>query len=258
VTYRSGVGTRALALIAGLTVAAVALPSHTALAGGRPYVFVQGAGAVPADGIEWENWIGTAESRDHSTESEWWTGPVIGVSERLELGVFAVLGQAYDPAAAANAGAFLDQLRTQLTWLPVDQGTWPVNVRVRGELGVPLNGEPITQTWLGVIASREFGPVDVTANGAGWLEWHGTHGNADHDLYGFAGAGSSIVVLPGLRAGGEAFFKRAARNQADHEYIAGPSLSYGHGRFWASSTNGLGLDDISPKRRVRLVLGVVL
>ena len=238
-----------------LAACSIALPAR---AGDRPHAFTQGTDSLPDGGLELENWFGVAHSRDGEAVWEWWTGPVIGVSDPLEMGFFAIFAQPQVTGTSGNAGMTLDSLRLQLSWKPFERGRLPVDLRVRGELGIPVAGERITTTWGSVIAGRNVGPVSLLANAGGWVEWAGKHGNGERHGYSQGGFGASIDATHGARIGGEIYGRRALHDQRDHEYIAGPSIAWGRGRIWASGTWGLGLDHLSPDRQVRVVIGAVL
>lgn len=241
-------------IVAGI---AVFLSAPGALAGGRPYSFLQGTQAVSDGGLELESWFGDIRPRDGDAPSEWewWLGPVAGVSDRLEVGTYAIFEQ---PAGSSSAGALtLSSLRLHATWQPVERGQWPVDVRLRAELGLPAGGERITSGWLTAIAGKDVGRLDVTANAGVWEEWRQHAGRLRTETYVQGGAGASLAIARGLRAGGELFGWRNVADSEDRELIAGPAIGYGQGRFWASATLGLGLDAGSPREHARLVMGLL-
>ena len=233
------------------------LAAGDARAGGRPYAFVQGTQAVSDGGLELENWFGDVRPRGGAPgDWEWWLGPVVGASDHVEVGLFGIFGQRAASSSSAGALSF-DSLRLQATWQPVDRGRWPVDVRVRAELGLPVGGERITSGWLGAIAGKDVGRLDVTANAGGWEEWTQQDGRTRASSYVQGGLGASLAIARGLRAGGELFAWRKVDDAHDHEYVGGPSIAYGQGRFWTAATAGFGIDPGSPRNHARLVVGLL-
>ena len=222
-----------------------------AQAGGRPYAFTQGVDTLPADSLELESWFGAETApAGGGTTWEWWLGPVVGLTDRLECGLFAVFEQ---PPAGAIA---LDELRLQVSYSLADKGTWPVDVRVRAEYGQPTTTNGPHTVWLLAIASRDFGIVNLTANAGIWVaaDLH-LGATTDNWWFGDYALGVSLAVVRGLRVGGEIFgdFHFATTN---HDHFAGPAVAYGQGRFWLSGAVGFGLTQQSDDRYGRLVLGL--
>lgn len=220
-------------------------------AGARPYAFTQGADALPTNEIELESWFGGLTFRgDAGTDWDWWLGPVAGITDRLEVGLFAIFEQ--PPGAPLE----LFELRLQTTVSFVDKGTWPVDVRLRAEYGLPVGAASHT-LWFLAIGSRDFGPVNVTANLGTWVAFDLPRAGGDRSTTGFYdySLGVSVEALRGLRLGGE-IFGDATYADPDRGHFAGPAGGYGRGRFWLSGALGFGLNDASPARYGRLVLGI--
>jgi hypothetical protein len=69
--------------------------------------------------------------------------------------------------------------------------------------------------------------------------------------YGYA-FGASYAVMPSLRIGAE-----SKGNYNDEKYYIGPTVSWSHGRVWASAGVVLGLTDKSDDMQARLIVGVL-
>ena len=229
----------------------VAVAVGQAHAGARPYAFTQGADALPPDEIELESWFSAQTFRgDEGTDWDWWLGPVVGVTDRLEVGLFAIFAQ------PAGEPLELFELRLQATVSFVDKGTWPVDVRVRAEYGLPV-GRLSHTLWLLAIGSRDLGAVNLTANLGVWLAFDLPRGGGERaDTWFFDYAlGASVEALRGLRVGGE-LFGDVTFSDPGAGHFAGPAAGYGRGRFWLSGAYGFGLNDASASRYGRLVLGI--
>jgi hypothetical protein len=223
-------------------------------AGPRPYAFTQGIDTLPPDELELESWFGATAARAGGTSWEWWLGPVVGLTDHLEAGLFAIFAQ----GAAAHDAIVLSSLRLQLSYALADKGAWPIDVRVRGELGQPVAADEGYSLWLLAIVARDVGPVNITLNAGTWVRFDELEEGASaretvgYFVYGLA---ASLAVAGGLRLGGE-LFGEGQLGGTEHEHCVGPSAAFGRGRFWLSGSLGLGIDDESPSRRGRLVLGL--
>lgn len=248
-------------------------------AGGRPYAFTQGVDSLPETGLELENWL-TEEKLAARTEPswEWWFGPVTGITDQLEAGLFVIL---VEPAQASpdtatpgptdEPGLGLAQLRLQVSYLLADRGAWPIDVRMRGEVGAPLarnSGGPAaealdkekTSIWYLVMASRDFGILNLTLNAGAWLEFEPeTKRSGEKEIeiepYVKGALGASVEALKGFRFGGE-LFGESVESFKGMSLLAGPALAFGHARYWLSAAVGFGLTDDSATHRGRLVVGV--
>jgi hypothetical protein len=228
-----------------------ALAAGSAHAGGRPYAFVQGVDTLAPDQLELESWFGAQVARDGGgTTWEWWLGPVVGLTDRLEAALFAIFDQ--PPAGALE----LSSLRLQLSYALADKGSWPVDVRLRAEYGQPtLSAGPHT-AWFLAIASRDLDALNITANAGAWIAFDMPVGlGTETRLFLDYGLAASIVVVRGLRAGAE-LFGDFRTGSPGHDHFAGPALAYGQGRFWLTGAVGFGLTDTSDSRYGRVVLGI--
>lgn len=226
-----------------------------AYAGARPYGFVEGIDSLPESTLELENWFGVQKPRAGGKASwTWWLGPVAGLTDQLEAGLFAIFRQAGSTStrpAPEVGGLELSSLRLQVTWLLAPKEEWPVDVRVRGELGQPIADDAFT-AWASVIAGKDLGPLNLTLNLGSWLRISKEDGVIPY-LDGSLGA--SIDTFGGLRVGAEVF----SSTELDEGTRAsvGPTLAYGTGRIWLSSHLGVGLTDRTAALRGRIILGVL-
>src|SRR5687768_8907453 len=98
----------------------------TARAGARPYGYLSGTSSLHEGGLEIENWLGHERgSGMESARWDWWTGPVAGITDRWESGLFLIGTQ----AAEQGSGLQLREIRWQVDYLLADRGAWPIDVR---------------------------------------------------------------------------------------------------------------------------------
>ena len=234
---------RCLVLAAAL---AALLPCRPAAAGPRPYAFSQGVDSLPDGTVELESWFSAEKPRSGFTGWDWWLGPVAGLTDRIEAGLFAIFEQP-PVAPGATSSVALSSLRAHASWLLADKGAWPIDVRLRAEYGQRVAAGTPNTGWFTAILSRDLGRVNLTANLGGYLEMAD-----DETVPYFVGSFGGTVELPaGFRLGGEIFSEKELKTGGENELWAGPSLAYGRGRFWLAATFGFGLTDDASQRRGR-------
>jgi hypothetical protein len=225
--------------------------SSLAAAAERPYAFVQGVETLPQGGLELENWFGASRSQGGPASWEWWLGPVVGITDHFEAGLFGIFLQ--PPAANESPGTLqLDSVRLQLSYALADRGVWPVDVRVRLEVGVPAGDDSLT-LWASIFAARDFGRLNLTANVVESVEIAKAN-NAVSPYFSY-GLGVSYAVIGALRVGGELYGQKDSTGDETWT-ILGPSVAFGIGRLWASASYGFGLTAESPQERGRIVFGL--
>jgi hypothetical protein len=223
--------------------------SAEASAGQRPYAFVQGADSLPQTSLELESWFGaTRASTSASNVWDWWLGPVVGVTDRLELALYAIFLQ-----LPADNDLSLRSFRLQGSYLLADRGSWPVDIRLRVEIGQPVGEHPYTG-WFWLIAARDFGRLNLTANASFWLSF--PTATTDFEQYVDYFAGASWQLLPGVRIGAELQGEAELGSDGNPATLAvGPSLAAGTGRIWAAASYDFALAHGSPSMG-RLVMGL--
>jgi hypothetical protein len=228
----------------------LALIPSRARAGDRPYAYVYGADSLPPTTVELENWFGDQEASRGVGDWEWWLGPVVGVTDWLEMGMFAIFNER--PVTTTSNGPLgLGSLRFVATWIPAEKAAWPVDVRVRLEYGQGIGARAST-AWLTVIASRDFGGLNLCLNVGPWL-FFGANGVSTYIDY---LAGVSYEMFRGIRLGVEFFGDSEIGGETS--MFAGPALSFGTGRVWVSASIGPGITSDSPSYHGRVIIGVAL
>jgi hypothetical protein len=231
--------------------AAVLFCASRAEAGVRPYAYIQGFDSLSEMTLELENWFSVRTNEDDVQKWDWWLGPVVGVTDRFEASLFAIFTQEVAPEGVEGTEPLMIQsLRLQLSYQLADKGAWPIDVRLRGEFGQPLDGGGHT-AWVSAIGSLDLGPLNFSPNLGVWVK-----NDPDELVWYFDyGLGASVEAVRGLRLGGEFFGTKIPGEP--NRMTAGPSLAYGFGRVWLSANVGLGITDASAPLRGRLVFGVL-
>jgi hypothetical protein len=222
----------------------------TASAGARPYAYVYGSDVLPQTSLELESWFSDQEAQPGVGSWDWWLGPVVGVTDWLEMGMFAIFGER--PVTLSGPTVIgLDSLRFVATFAPADKGVWPVDVRLRLEYGQGV-GPHSSTAWLTFVVSRDFGALNLALNIGPWLNF----ASSGLEVYVDYSAGASFEVFRGVRIGGEFFGD--AEVGGDNSMFVGPSLAVGTGRVWLSATVGPGLVSGGPTYHGRVIVGLAL
>ena len=242
---------RSLTLLGAL---AAFLFCRPAVAGPRPYAFSQGVDSLSDGTLELESWFSAEKPRSGAAGWDWWLGPVAGITDRIEAGLFAIFEQPAVSAPGATSTVALSSLRAHASWLLADKAAWPVDVRLRAEYGQRVAAGTPNTAWLTAIVSRDIGRLNLTANLGGYLEMAD-----DETVPELVGSFGSTIELPaGFRLGGEILTAKELKTGSSIELWAGPSLAYGRGRFWVAATFGLGLTDDTSHHRGRVLFGLTL
>src|SRR5437762_1543559 len=162
---------RCLVLAGGV---AALLPCRPAAAGPRPYACSQGVDSRPDGTVELESWFSAEKPRSGFAGWDWWLGPVAGLTDRIEAGLFAIFDQPPVSGPGVSSSVALSSLRAHASWLLADKGAWPVDVRLRAEYGQRVAAGTPNTGWFTAILSRDLGRLNLTANLGGYLEFADT------------------------------------------------------------------------------------
>src|SRR5262249_21779143 len=100
---------------------------------------------------------------------------------------------------------------------------------------------------IALIGSYETGRVHVLAQ-VGAL---GDFSRDDPEYESYPGIGAGVLVAGDLRVGGELYSELQFHTTEPSWAIAGPNLSWTHGRFWISGMYGIGVYGIKSAPRVQ-------
>jgi hypothetical protein len=207
--------------------------------------------------VELESWIGTDRSKDPKASAwEWWFGPVIALTDRLETSYFLVFDQEVLDDMNRATPFRLATFNVQFSYLVADPGTWPIDVRLSTEYRQAVASTAHSEVWLSAFIGRNFDSFNLLLNLGGYLEFE----DDEIEPYITYGLGTSYDVGKGLRIGAEVFGETEPGDHIKEEttLYLGPSVAYGKGRNWSAFSFGWGLSQGSMEYRSRLIIGVML
>lgn len=203
-------------------------PAH---AGERLFAWTYGAGTVPKGGIELEHYL-TAQTHggpeltdwEHQVELEY------GVSNRLELGVYAVAGQ------VGGGPLAFTKYKARFRYSLAPLGVWPVDVAVYGEY-VGYTGANERKIEEKVIIGKDVGKLALALNVTG--EQKLSEGPIEIVLEPTLGVGYHFASW--FSAGAEGKYEQVIGEGP--MFWAGPSahVSGEGGRFWWTVAGMYGL-----------------
>jgi hypothetical protein len=243
----------------------VLLTPVTAHAGRTFYGWLYGTEVVPDRGVELDSWIDQRNVQFASLgdrETTWGLAPVVGVADGLELAL-PVESKWYsedNPVPGFTSDAIVPRrygAELRYRFVAQDSQLAPF---VRAALKYDVTGALRPEANL--VLSYQRDRVHLLVD-AGFAADYSTtpafsRTNGDHHVEAFPGLGVSVRVVDELRFGAEAHVEWALdANENGHTWaIAGPNVSWTHGRFWMSAAYGFGVYGIHSAPR--LVWGIAL
>jgi hypothetical protein len=228
---------------------------RTADAGRSFYGWLYGTEVIPERGVELQTWV-QDESDKYSTRSqETWLGwgPLVGVTDQLELGLPVELEWAdvimltMPPSEKVSFTFKRFGIEARYRLAPADPIDAPplvplirfaVKRDVTARSTVRLEGDAVVSYQAGTVqALAGIGFTGDIASSASHLELH-------------PGAGISVLATGELRVGAEIYAELGLDSRSESWAIAGPNLSWSHGRFWFSGALGIGLYHVQVAPRV--------
>ena len=225
---------------------------RTADAGRTFYGWLYGTEVMPERSVELQTWILDESGKYGSSNKEtwlWW-GPLIGVTDQLELALPIELEWA---SVEIN-----DVIRTSFTFKrfgiearyrfassdPAEaKGLVPL-VRVAAKRDVIVRDSVRFEG--DVVVSYDLGPVNALVD-MGFIADLATS-NRHTEVR--PGGGISIQVANGLRLGAEAYSELSLDTHGERWATVGHNLAWTHGRFWLSGMFGIGVYHVRTAPRV--------
>ena len=237
---------RRLAVMA-LGLVSFAAPAH---AGRTHFGWLYGSEVIPERGVEIENWILEENKKGDAKvdETSFWWGPVIALTQHLEL---AISAEAADETSGVEFKRWGAEARYRLQSPdPIDAGPFATLFRIGAKRMIHdragVRGEA------DVVASYTAGRVITSVDLGGLIEH-----TPDSDHVEFRpGAGVSVRVVEDFRLGVETYAELVAKGEGTSWLVIGPTASLTHGRFWGAATLGIGVFGI--RDAPRLTFGVAL
>jgi hypothetical protein len=238
-----------------LTAALVAAPG-AAHAGRTFYGWLYGSEVMPERGAELQSWI-TEHNFENRVETNWLFGAQVGVTDQLELGFPLEIDWSRDTDPVTGAvtsvstrfARFGMEARYRfVTQDPEDAPALAPLVRV-GVKRLILDRDAV-QPEADFVISYESGVVQVLAD----LGFVAQLGPDVQEFQFRPGAGVSVLAVDDLRFGAEVLAE--LRSEGKSWVIAGPNVSWTHGRFWISGVFGIGLVQDRIKTAPRVQWGI--
>jgi hypothetical protein len=222
---------------------------RTADAGRSFYGWLYGTEVMPERGVELQTWIAEEDDKygTHSKETSLWWGPLIGITDQLELSlpIEAVWAIADGTGPSFTVKRFGIEARYRLASSdPVDAPALVPLIRVGVKRDVTVRDDVRVEADL--VASYEKGAVHAMID----LGFIGdVIPNQLHTELRPA-AGVSVRVDGELRLGAEVYSELSIDSRGESWAAAGPNLSWTHGRFWMSGAFGIGVYHVGVAPRV--------
>jgi hypothetical protein len=229
----------------------------SAYAGRTYYGWLYGTEVIPERGAELMTWVSEQNDQEpnHATETRWWIGPLIGITDQLELALPVQI--AWDRA---------DRVAPHTAW-----DRWGAELRYRFVTQDPVDAPPLApllrvalyrsildrEKWIpeaDFVVSFEQGRVQVLADLGAYAELVTCSGRSNCDSTHFEahpGAGFSVRATGDLRLGAEIHAELPLDHGGDGWAAAGPNLAWSHGRTWLSASYGIGFYGIRDAPKVQ-------
>lgn len=237
-----------------VAIAVIVIGHGNASAGRTFYGWLYGTEVMPERGVELQTWVLEKDNLGdgHKRETSVWWGPLIGVTDQLEL----ALPIEFEWTSLDGVGSSFTLRRFGVearyrfvTQDPENAPAFAPLLRVAVKRDVTTRDAVVAEADL--VASYESGPVHalVDLGVAGQIK----SGDAVFEVR--PGAGVSVKVTDELRLGAEGYFEYNLKEGAGENWAAvGPNMAWTHGRFWLSGAALIGIDNI--KFAPRFMFGV--
>jgi len=222
---------------------------RTAHAGRSFYGWLYGTEVLPERAVELQTWILETNGKEVSDGKEtsiWW-GPLIGVTDQLELSLPMELEWKQSDVAPASFTfkRFGLEARYRLVSSdPVDAPAFAPLLRVAVKRDVTVRDSVIVEGDL--VASYEVGALHALAD----LGAVGVLTSDDQVWQVRPGAGVSFALTSELRGGAEVYAELHLDSKSESWAAVGPNLAWTHGRFWLSAAFGIGVYHVKTAPRV--------
>ncbi len=247
-----GAMVRVSGLVAVVAVGVAGAPG-TAHAGRTDFGWLFGTETMPERSVELQTWTYEENGRPGvRDETSLWWGPVIGITDQLELSL---------PIEATwRAGSTAEPTATPATFALTDYG---VDLRYRLVRADPVTAGPVVPL-LRVAVKRDVDTRSAVVTEADLIIGYqrgrlhalldagvtGEFASGEHDVFARPGAGVSVQAIGDLRLGAEVFSELQVSGGTYRWVAVGPDLAWTHGRFWLSAAFGIGIYHMETAPRI--------
>ena len=221
-----------------LTAVLVAAPG-SAHAGRTFFGWLYGTEVMPERGAELQSWI-TEENKPGVAETSWLIGAQVGITDQLEIGFpteFTWEKEDPNPGSTRFNRFGVEARYRFVTQDPVDAPQFVPLVRVAVKRMV-TDREGVRPE-VDLVMSYESGIAQVLVD-LGFVAELTNKAMTDNKYELHPGVGLSVLAVDDLRVGAEVYMELKTGDEKNW-FIAGPDLSWTHGRFWLSAVYGIGL-----------------
>jgi hypothetical protein len=227
----------------------------TAYAGRTHFAWSYGSELVPEKGTEIETWIVEENKKEPNNrdETSFWWGPVMALSEHLELAISieAAYEDEHDGKAGPHFSRWGGEFRYRLQGPDaVDSG--PLSTLFRVGAKRVIENRAGTRLEADVVAGYRTGRVYIGVDLGGITER--APGASESEVR--PAGGISVRAYEDLRFGIESYGELIVEGAGTSWLVVGPTISLTSGRFWGAATWGIGLLGI--RDAPRLTFGVAL
>jgi len=226
-------------------VAVLMCAATPARAGRTLFAWSYGTEVQPERGVELMSSL-----YEEDGEARWWLGPLIGLTDRLELALPIELSRQTSTdiarGTASSATTALARYGAELRYRLVSPDPSPSLVPlVRVALYRVLDARDTVNPEADLVVAYNIGALQLLVDVGGAAEL----GAEDH-WEARPGAGASLRVTSELRLGVEAHAELPTGGE--HRWaVVGPDLAWARGRFWLAATYGIGVFGVARAPRVQ-------
>lgn len=240
---------RIIGLLVLLLVCAAPRAAH---AGRSFYGWLYGTEVTPERGVELQTWI--LEENDkhgsHEKETSLWVGPVIGVTDQLELGLpIEMEWVTNDARTAFTFRRYGIEARYRFA-SPDETPASPIVPVIRFGAKRDVSVRDVVRLEAEATVSYDIQAVQIVADLGFVGEVAPTRTQRDTHTELRPGLGVSVRAIGGLRVGGELYSELSLDSREESWAAIGPNLSWTHGRFWLSGAFGIGIYHMRTAPRV--------
>jgi hypothetical protein len=206
---------------------------------------------MPERSVELQTWVSEEnknEAEANVSRSIWGASPLIGVTDQLELALPLEVWWSRTPGmpGSTQLNNYGVEARYRLVTQDPEEAP-PLAPLVRVGIRRSVKDRDTMNPEIGLVTTYETGSVVVAADVgiAGAL----TRDDATFELR--PALGVSVLAVGDLRFGAEAFAEIPLDDTSKTWIVAGPDLSWTHGRFWISATYGIGLKNVKDAPRMQ-------
>lgn len=237
-----------------VVVALACVAPATAHAGRSFFGWLYPTEVMPERSVELQTWVSEenrTEDAANRSRSIWGVGPLIGITDQLELVLPLEVWWSKVPSMPGATSLNNYGVEARYRFAPHDPGEAPplvplLRVAVRRQ----VLARDVMRPEINLVTSYEAGRVFVAAD-VGLIA---DLTRDDQQLDARAGLGVSVLAVGELRFGAELFSQIAVEHPGDAGEswaVVGPNLSWTHGRFWVSATYGIGIYNIKDAPRMQ-------